>query len=97
MVCKCGGSVCIPSPVPGAVCVLLPLAGMLKYLELPFLSFRLYSAFLCAGLKRNSQVTGRLLQLLTQLYVQSPGGMLNKGLFHALPALDILSYLCILL
>ena len=26
-----------------------------------------------------------------------PRGMLNKGLFHALPALDILSYLCILL
>lgn len=24
-------------------------------------------------------------------------GMPNKGLFHALPALDILSYLCILL
>lgn len=24
-------------------------------------------------------------------------GMLSKGLFHALPALDVLSYLCILL
>lgn len=26
-----------------------------------------------------------------------PRGMLSKGLFHALPALDVLSYLCILL
>lgn len=49
--------------------LLLPLGGLHKCLELPFLSFS-FSAFLCAGLKKNCWEMGRLLQLfLPQLYV----------------------------
>lgn len=75
----------------GQSVILLPLVGMLRCFELPFLSFCLSSAFLCAGLKRNCWATGRILQLfLTQLYMPSPEECWTKVCF--VPFLLLTSY-----
>lgn len=80
--------------------LLLALAGSLKWLELPFLSFCLSCAFLRTGLKKICPMLGRgqvPVAVSHSAVCAEARGMLNEGLLHALPALDTLSLLCILL
>lgn len=72
--------------------LLLPLAGMLKWLELPFLSFFLSSAFLCAGLKKSCWDMGGFLRLfLPGLSCADPRGMLRSVSCPSCPWHPVLS------
>jgi len=78
--------------------MLLALAGMLKYLELP--SSELLFVRWLSACRTGEELLGGMQAAAVVSWSAAhakPRGMLNKGLFHALPALDDLSCLCILL
>lgn len=93
MVCDCNGCVSIPSLAPGAVCDGPAPSRDAEMSGTASSELLFVQCFSVCRTEEELLGHGPAPAVISHLAVRDkPRGMLNKSLFHALPALDILSY-----